>query len=326
MAVIKSGDSSDQLKIDSASKAARTTLYDIEGNPVTPGTAKETGGNLDSINSKLGEVQDSPTAYTLLARLKNIYTILTGNLTVIVKNIIGNQINPATEDTLALIKTTDGIKKITDPITIKGTISGIGLEIDDISKAGRITLYNSNGKEIAAPNSLVSKFSVNSGNLIIQATAHAATAGFFWLINPVGNTKNIKLRRVECQTQITTALVTLTAPRINIERMTFTGTSSGAQITPTKIETSQPNATGLLITASTGLTPSAGAIAYSFLPVMAITAVGAQVPVMLEYEPPEEAMIVLVPGEGIVCRQADAGTASDTRKLIINLAWQEYTP
>jgi len=209
---------------------------------------------------------------------------------------------------------------------IKSGDSSDQLKIDAISNASRITIYGSDGKEKAAPNSLIPRFLINSGNLVIQATAHGATIGFFWLINPVGNTKNIRLRRVECQTQLTTALVTLSAPKINIERVTFTGISSGTQIVPVKVESSQNNATGLLITTSSGLTLSAGAVAYGFLPAMAITAVGGQVPVMLEYEPLEHSMIILVPGEGIVCRQADAGTTADTRKLTLNISWEEYTP
>ena len=35
MAVIKSGNSTDQLSIDATSKAARVTLYDTDGNPVS---------------------------------------------------------------------------------------------------------------------------------------------------------------------------------------------------------------------------------------------------------------------------------------------------
>lgn len=40
-------------------------------------------------------------------------------------NAAGSQINPATEDTLALIKNTDGIKKITDPVAVTDNSSSL---------------------------------------------------------------------------------------------------------------------------------------------------------------------------------------------------------
>jgi hypothetical protein len=34
-------------------------------------------------------------------------------------------------------------------------------------------------------------------------------------------------------------------------------------------------------------------------------------------------MTLLAYGEGIVIRQADAGSTSDTRKIVLNFVWQE---
>ena len=197
------------------------------------------------------------------------------------------------------------------------------LGVDTGSKAARVTVYGSDGREKADPTT--AKFTASSGNLTILAAAHAATAGFFWLINPIGNPKNVKLRRVEFESAPTAATVFVTSPRVTVERMTFTGTASGAQITPSKVKSSMANPTGLLLTANTGLTIIAGAVAYTFLVTAILTAVGVSNPSMLEWEPPEEGMKDLASGEGIVIRQADAGSASDTRKAVVNLAWEEYT-
>ena len=38
----------------------------------------------------------------------------------------------------------------------------------------------------------------------------------------------------------------------------------------------------------------------------------------------EDGYITLVPGEGLCLWQADAGTAADTRKVMINIGWEEY--
>lgn len=55
MAVIKSGNSTDQATVDPISKAVRVSLYDANGNAnsvplaTSPTGAKESGGNLDII-------------------------------------------------------------------------------------------------------------------------------------------------------------------------------------------------------------------------------------------------------------------------------------
>jgi hypothetical protein len=209
---------------------------------------------------------------------------------------------------------------------LKSGDSSDQLKIDPTSKALRATLYDSAGKEINAPNSTNPKFAVHSGNLVIVASAHGATAGFFWLINPVGNSKEFKLRKIYFRCAPTTALVCVTAPRVTVERITFTGTASGAQLTPAKVETSEPNATGLVITASTGLTPVAGAVICGFIVSSVLTAVGVGVSYEQSLIFSQDGEIILAPGEGIVIRQADAGTASDTRKVLVNITWEEYTP
>lgn len=165
----------------------------------------------------------------------------------------------------------------------------------------------------------------HTGKSTVTAAADAATAGRFWLINPVGSTILIEVRRVEFSSAPIAATAFVTSPRVTVERVTFTGTASGAQITPAKRDSTEVAFVGTLRTASTGLTLTAGAACYGFTVVPILTAVGSAVPSLQEWEPNEAGRIVLRAGEGIVVRQADAGTTADTRAFAVNLAWAEYT-
>ncbi len=166
---------------------------------------------------------------------------------------------------------------------------------------------------------------ISSGRLTVAAAADAATGGRLWLINPVGSTVLIEVRRVEFSSAPTAATAFVTSPRVTCERVTFTGTASGAQIVPSVRDTAEPALVGSVRTASTGLTLTAGAAAYGFTVVPILTAVGAAVPSLQECTPAESGRLVLRAGQGAVIRQADAGTTSDTRMFQVNLAWAEYT-
>lgn len=165
----------------------------------------------------------------------------------------------------------------------------------------------------------------HSGRLAVGAAADAATAGRLWLINPVGSAILIEVRRIELASAPTAATAFVSSPRVTVERVTFTGTATGAQIAPVVRDTADTALVGSLRTASTGLTLTAGATAYGFTVVPILTAVGASVPTLQEWEPGENGRMVLRAGQGIVIRQADAGTTSDTRSFQVNLAWAEYT-
>jgi hypothetical protein len=171
---------------------------------------------------------------------------------------------------------------------------------------------------------MLGTYFASSGRLAVLASAHAATAGFFWLINPVASGIVIRVKRLKFRESETAATAFISAPRITIEKTTFTGTSSGATITPAKRDTNDAANIGLLITASTGLTLAAGATYMAFLVSAAVTAAGIQPVVPDDYQPnTEDRMIVLRAGEGIICRQADAGTASDTRIAVVDIVWSE---
>lgn len=162
----------------------------------------------------------------------------------------------------------------------------------------------------------------HSGLLSVSATAHGATAGFLWLINPIGNTKLAALRRIELDQMGVAAAAAIT--RLTAERITFTGSFTGGQITPSKTDTTQPGNTALLCTNTTGLAVTAGAVMYGFLTMGIITAAGVAEPVISSWDPNEDGEPVIRPGEGVVIRQPDAGVATDPRRAVVNLAWEEW--
>lgn len=166
---------------------------------------------------------------------------------------------------------------------------------------------------------------LHSGRFTVTVAADAATAGRLWLINPIGSAVLLELRRVEFSSTPTAATAFATSPRVTVERVTFTGTASGAQITPALKDSTEAALVGSVRTASTGLTLTAGAVAYGFTVASVMTAVGAAVPSLMEWEPAENGRLVLRAGQGVVIRQADAGTTSDTRSFAVNLAWSEFT-
>src|SRR3954453_23216708 len=61
----------------------------------------------------------------------------------------------------------------------------------------------------------------------VQASAHTAPAGVFWIFNHVASGVTIALRRINFASQHNTALATPSGPRIGLRRITFTGTPSG---------------------------------------------------------------------------------------------------
>lgn len=163
------------------------------------------------------------------------------------------------------------------------------------------------------------------GAFVVQAAAHGATAGFWWLLNPVGSTSRLYMRRVDFVSQVGSVLLTPTSPRVTLERMTFTGgPPSGPTVTPATALSGAPAATGTIRTSTAGISPAGGAAFHAFLPVACMTAAGASPADPHIYDP--DAPIELIAGEGIVCRQPDAGTGADTRRFAMTLYWSEFTP
>lgn len=172
---------------------------------------------------------------------------------------------------------------------------------------------------------LLGAYKFESGILSIAAAAHGSTAGFFWLINPAGSSVVMYVKKLIATSWPTAATAFVTSPRVTIERMTFTGTPSGATITPAKRDSNDAANTGTVRTASTGMTITAGAIVSDFSVPAVLTAVGIHPPVdqYMYDDTDDDDYIVLRPGEGLVARQADAGSTSDTRKIAIYGSWEE---
>jgi len=173
-------------------------------------------------------------------------------------------------------------------------------------------------------------YHAHTGNHTIQAAATNGTStGFWWFYNPVGSTQLIEIVKVTFSTSETTALANLTSPRVLLSGFTFTGTPGGAAITPKKVDTTDPAATAILMTTQVTSVVALTQAMYAHLAVcvQSGSSGGPGVPSAEKY--PDDADLdmrpVLRAGEGIVCYQPDAGVASDTRKLITNLMWKEYT-
>lgn len=172
---------------------------------------------------------------------------------------------------------------------------------------------------------ILGNYVAHSGVFTVQATAQTFPTAFMYVFNPVGNTPKMALTAIEVLTQMGSALAAPTSPRLLWKLFTFTGTASGAQITPGKLDSTDASPVGNVRTASTGLTITAGADMICSLPTASATAVGYAPPQMDEWFPTnEEGQIILRAGEGIAFYQPDAGTTADTRRIVVTVKWQEF--
>lgn len=169
------------------------------------------------------------------------------------------------------------------------------------------------------------KYIAHSGALLVQAAAQTFPAGLLYLINPVGNSAKLAVTSIETLSQMGSALAAPTSPRLLWSLFTFTGTASGAAVTPGKLDSTMPAATGSVRTANTGLTLTKVADTLCSLPIASATAVGYAPPQLDEYAPDSEGdQIILRAGEGLALWQPDAGTTSDTRRIVATIKWEEF--
>lgn len=172
-----------------------------------------------------------------------------------------------------------------------------------------------------------------SPNTNLTTAADAATAGRFWLVN---TSAIIQVRVVEVRFSVTiTSLLDLGGgiPRVQMERMTFTGTPSGTLIPAAKRDSIDPANVGTFRTASTGMVITAGAAIRSWYPAAQTTIGGllavnaAALPIVEQIFTPrdESGDIVLRQNEGLVFRQAAAGSATEARTIQIDIVWEEFS-
>jgi len=158
---------------------------------------------------------------------------------------------------------------------------------------------------------------------------NGTSTGFWWLYNPGTGGVRVALRRVHCMTvMVNTASTAQTSPRIMLQAFTYTGTPGGAAVTPRKADTAAGAAVAILMTTQVTSAVTLTEQFHAFLPWASqiSSSGGPATPGDSLYTPAEDEQITLAANEGIVCYQADAGTATtDGRRIVTNICWSEYT-
>lgn len=164
-----------------------------------------------------------------------------------------------------------------------------------------------------------------------SATATDGTStGYLWAHMPSAvSNRSARIRRIYLTAQYLGSLA-ISAPRVRIDRMTFTGTATGATVQPMKSTTQQASQAFDLRTAVTGLTVTLAGGALGTL------ALGGMLSGIAAWSPPllgiselaaqfseDDEWTLLKPGEGLSIYQDVAGTAADTRKFNIGIVWDE---
>lgn len=184
------------------------------------------------------------------------------------------------------------------------------------------------GSITVAPRSLRGVYHANAGIFAVNAAAHAANAGYFWIVNTHA-TITVAIRRIYFLSVQGVLSILTNSPSFTVERMTFTGSPSGAQVVPAKRDSLDPTNTGTLRTASTGMVITPGAAAHAFTSHstagLVSLNVSTQTPVdqVWPSEVDADEFLVLRAGQGIVVRQATAGSVGENRSVRIDVTWEE---
>lgn len=168
----------------------------------------------------------------------------------------------------------------------------------------------------------MNEYIYQTGALSVLETGQTTTAGQCWLINPVGSGKRVKLKRVTIQIASATATAAAAIPALTLQRVTFTGTASGASVSAVKVDSRSPSAVGSVRTASTGLTlASVGSNAQLWSTFAPGIVDSAKVPGDAVID--AEIEVSLAEGEGIVLQQVGNGVANDTRRYVVRFETEE---
>lgn len=186
-----------------------------------------------------------------------------------------------------------------------------------LTPEGRVRTYNSRRNRLGT-------YYANGGTFALAAAADTATGGRMWLVND-SSTRIIAIRRALWTSAANFTAVAANTTQFTVQRMTYTGTPTGAVVAAAKIDSLMPDPTGRLTLASTGMTITAGPIAKSFESVAILTVVGTSTPVeQLWVAGDEDEYLILRQKEGIVLRQSTAGVAADVRTGRLDILWEEY--
>jgi hypothetical protein len=165
---------------------------------------------------------------------------------------------------------------------------------------------------------------------VANSAQNGTSAAIGWLQVPSTSTTNCRLRyiMVSHTNNVATAIDHATAPRIAVQRTTFTGDFSGASLSTVKRATADSSNQCDVRTASTGATINLVTTALvwaSLVPGIDITTSGVYNSQFSETWRPnfEDEFVELIPGEALAIYQIDAGTASDQRKCVVSVTWDE---
>lgn len=209
-------------------------------------------------------------------------------------------------------------------------LDGIGKKIDalQLTVGGNLVLQQ---RVIARRHerTLTTRYWFSSGALVVGASADAAITGRVYIENDTDSTVLIALTRVAFKSQHASVIATPTAPRFTLRGFTFTQSASptGTAIVGVKQDSTlaAKNAKWNVRTAKTNMTVTDVGDIASFYPVAALTAVGAATPTYDLWQPEPDRPLIIRAGEGVMIKQADAGTTSDTRVVSFDIEIEEFT-
>ena len=159
------------------------------------------------------------------------------------------------------------------------------------------------------------------------AAQNGTTTGAWWLFNPVGSAIKGAVRRFSSTINFNVIAVDLVPGAFRLSLFTATGTMSGTQITPAKVDSTDATPVVNLRTAMTGLTITLGQPGWEdqgpILPLATGSGVVCGPYVGVERDPDEIAHLVLRAGEGVVSWSAQALTTANRRQTT-NIGWEEF--
>jgi len=171
-------------------------------------------------------------------------------------------------------------------------------------------------------------YKATSGLLTPPQTAQTlTTTAYFWFEVNAAATVAAAIHSMEISTAITNITAMITALRQQVSLFTYTGTPAGATLTAGKVDSTMASPQATIRTAVTGMTPVAGAAMFTAHLPTSLTGVGQSAPSMYVYDgvTDEDNQIVIRPGEGLCFWSPDTGVASDLRRVIANITWEEFS-
>lgn len=168
-----------------------------------------------------------------------------------------------------------------------------------------------------------------SGILTESSSADAFPAGDWFLVNTSSSIIGV-VRKVSIAGGFQGSANPEEVTRLVLQKFTFTGSPSGGTVSPAKADSGDATAVLSLRTAGTGMTMSDAGVAHAFnVNPSTLTGSGTNVDNLTttthdEWEPDPEEMIILRQNQGLMARQADAGSIS-VNYFWKSIAWEEYT-